>query len=107
MRYSKRCYTKRMQYYLNRKMIEFESEKKTIHCVRTTCNTQALQDIKHIIMCYSFTEIDRKTAQLTQGRRKILLVIQIWNILMKVNELNRYKYNKHIYKYITYNFVMT
>ena len=26
MRYSKRCYTKRMQYYLKRKIIEFESE---------------------------------------------------------------------------------
>ena len=27
MRYSKRCYTKRMKYYLRRKMLGFESEK--------------------------------------------------------------------------------
>ena len=35
-RYSKRCYTKRMQYYLERKIVEFENEKKNIHSVRTT-----------------------------------------------------------------------
>ena len=45
MRYSKRCYTKRMQYYLKRKMIEFE---KTIHCVRTTI--QRKRDTQHYTM---------------------------------------------------------
>ena len=47
MRYSKRCYTKRMQYNLKRKMIEFESEK-TIHCVRMTI--QRKRDTQHYTM---------------------------------------------------------
>ena len=47
MRYLKRCYTKRMQYYLTKEMIEFESEE-TIHCVRMTI--QRKRNTQHYTM---------------------------------------------------------
>ena len=61
MRYLQRCYTKRMQYYLKGKMIEFESEK-TIHCVRMTDVQHHVRRI-HIFIILFYLKIGRHSLQ--------------------------------------------
>ena len=55
MHYSKRCYTKLMQYYLKRKMIEFESEKK--YKKNTDLWLKLKKEYKHLKYTFKFLDL--------------------------------------------------